>query len=221
MSKFVIQGPCSLHGEITVSGSKNAALPIIAATLLAVGKYTLTNVPMISDIRYMLGILEDLGAKTSLVDNVCTIDTTGVNRCNPDPKKIRHIRASILVIGPLLARCGSVKMAQPGGCLIGARPINTTLDGFVSLGATIKEDDNFYVLSAEKLKGTQIILNEPSVTGTENLVMAATLAEGVTEIRLAAAEPHVVDLCNFLVQMGAKIDGIGTTNLVITGVTTG
>jgi len=219
MEKFIISGPCQLKGDITVSGSKNAALPIIAATLLASGKYEISNVPMITDIFHLLSIMEDLGAKTSLLDHVCTIDSTNVNSFEPDPKKVKHIRASILLLGPLLTRFNEVKVALPGGCFIGARPMNTTLSGFEALGATVHEND-IYHLSSKGLVGTKIILNEPSVTGTENLVMAAVLAKGTTDIRLAAAEPHVVDLCNFLCKMGAKISGIGTPNLTIEGVTT-
>ena len=214
---MIISGPCQLKGDITVSGSKNAALPILAATILAPGEYTIKNVPMITDIEHLLSILEGLGATFNFENNICKIDTTNVVSFEPDAKKVRNIRASILLLGPLLARFKEVKMAFPGGCFIGARPINTTLSGFEALGATVHEND-LYHLSAKELVGTKIILNEPSVTGTENLVMAAVLAKGTTEIRLAAAEPHVVDLCNFLVKMGANISGIGTPILVINGV---
>lgn len=217
MEKLIITGPCRLRGEITVSGSKNAALPIIAATLLANGKFVIKNVPMITDIEHLLSILTEMGASVKFENNICEIDTTNVSSFEPNAKKVKHIRASILLLGPLLARFGEVKMALPGGCFIGARPINTTLSGFEALGATVHEND-IYHLSTEGLVGTKIILNEPSVTGTENLVMAAVLAKGTTEIRLAAAEPHVVDLCDFLVSMGAKITGIGTPTLVIEGV---
>ena len=217
MEKLIITGPCQLNGEITVSGSKNAALPILAATLLAGGKYKITNVPMITDIDHLLLILESLGAKFTFKNNTCEIDTTNVTSFEPNAKMVRNIRASILLLGPLLSRFKEVKMAFPGGCFIGARPINTTLSGFEALGAKIHEND-LYHLTSKGLVGTKIILNEPSVTGTENLVMAAVLAKGTTEIRLAAAEPHVVDLCNFLVKMGAKISGIGTSTLKIIGV---
>lgn len=217
MEKFIIDGPCSLRGEIQVSGSKNAALPIIAATVLAGGKYTISNVPMITDIEHLLAILTGIGAKTSLASNVCEIDTTGIHSYEPDAKMVRHIRASILLLGPLLARFHEVKIAQPGGCLIGARPVRTHLEALEALGATTINSNEAYHLKANKLVGQKIVLNEISVTGTENLVMAAVLAEGITDIRLAATEPHVVDLCNFLVKMGADITGIGSHNLVIKG----
>lgn len=217
MEKFIINGPCKLTGEIQVAGSKNAALPIIAATILAGGKYKISNVPMILDIENMLSILTDLGAKTTLTNNVCEIDSTNISSFVPDARKVRNIRASILLLGPLLARFNEVVLDQPGGCFIGARPINTTLGGFEALGAVVHENDSYH-LSTTGLTGTKIILNEPSVTGTENLVMAAVLAKGTTEIRLAATEPHVVDLCNFLTKMGANISGAGTTTIIVRGV---
>jgi UDP-N-acetylglucosamine 1-carboxyvinyltransferase len=218
MEHFIIQGPSKLNGEITVSGSKNAALPIICATILAKGKFKLSNVPEISDIKNLLGILEGIGAKTKIKDNICEIDTKEINSWEPDAKKVRNIRASILLAGPLLARFNKVKLAHPGGCFIGARPVDTHFNAFKGLGAKVNIEDEFYLIEVEKLIGNKLILNEISVTGTENAIMAAVLAKGKTEIRLAAAEPHVVDLCDFLVKMGAKIEGIGTHNLFITGV---
>jgi len=217
MEKLIISGPCQLKGEITVSGSKNAALPILAATILAPGKYNISNVPMITDIEHLLSILTDLGATATLTDNVCKIDTTNINSFEPDPHKVRNIRASILLLGPLLARFGKARIAHPGGCFIGARPVGTHFDALVGLGAEILEDENSYCLTAKKLIGTKITLSEISVTATENLLMAAVLAQGDTELRLAATEPHVVDLCNFLVSMGAEIKGIGTHTLHIKG----
>ena len=218
MEKLVINGPCSLKGEITVSGSKNAALPIIAATILAKGKYKISNVPMILDIEHMLNILEGIGATTKLENNACEIDTTAINSFEPDAKMVRNIRASILLLGPLLARFKEVIIAQLGGCLIGARPVKTHLESLGELGAKDVNGRDSYHLKADRLIGKKIVLNEFSVTGTENLIMASVLAEGRTEIRLAATEPHVVDLCNFLCKMGAKIEGIGSHNLIITGV---
>jgi len=217
MEKFIINGPCCLNGEIKVSGSKNAALPIIAATLLASGKFRITNVPMITDIEHMLDIMVALGAKTTLRDNVCEIDTTNVNSFEPDAKMVRNIRASILLLGPLLARFKEVKIAHPGGCFIGARPVSTHMEALVALGASGIASDDSYHLKVDELVGTRIVLGEFSVTGTENIVMAAVMAEGKTNIHLAATEPHVVDLCNFLTKMGAKIEGIGTHTLLITG----
>jgi UDP-N-acetylglucosamine 1-carboxyvinyltransferase len=216
MSKFIIQGPCKLEGEITVSGSKNAALPIISACLLAKGKYKISNVPMITDIENLLSILEDLGAKIRFADNICEIDTTAVNSWKPDEKKVKNMRASILLAGPLLTRFGKIELAHPGGCFIGARPIDITADGFAKLGVDFEENEETYLFSTDKLVGGEIVADF-SVTGTENLIMAATLAEGYTHINLAASEPHVVDLCRFLKKMGADISGIGTHNLLIRG----
>ncbi len=217
MEKFIISGPCSLKGEITVSGSKNAALPIIAATILAKGKNTISNVPMITDIEHLLTILEGIGAKTKFIDNICEIDTSDISSFEPDAKLVRHIRASILLLGPLLARFKEVKIAQPGGCLIGARPVRTHLEALHELGAEVVDSNDSYHLRADKLAGKKIVLNEISVTATENLIMAATLADGTTEIRLAATEPHIVDLCNFLISMGADIEGAGSHNIIIHG----
>lgn len=218
MEKFIISGPCSLNGEINVSGSKNAALPILAATLLANGKFVIKNVPMITDIEHLLSILEDLGAKVRFADNVCEIDTTAVNSFEPNATKVKHIRASILLLGPLLARFREVIIAHPGGCFIGARPVATHIEALASLGAKKIKSEDSYHLKAEGLTGAKIVLNEISVTATENLIMAAVLAEGTTEIRLAATEPHVADLCNFLEACGAKISGICSHNLTIIGV---
>jgi UDP-N-acetylglucosamine 1-carboxyvinyltransferase len=216
MSKFVIQGPCKLNGEVKVSGSKNAALPIIAATLLAKGKFRITNVPMITDIENMLYILEDLGAHVSFVNHVVEIDTTKVTSTELDEKKVKNMRASILLAGPLLARYGKVELAHPGGCFIGARPIDVTVDGFDKLGVDFTETDDTYIFKTRNLAGNEIVADF-SVTGTENFVMAATLAKGTTRIELAACEPHVVNLCYFLRRMGADISGIGTHTLIIKG----
>jgi len=205
-----------LAGEVTVSGSKNAALPIIAATLLAKGKFRITNVPMITDIENMLFILEDLGAKVSFKNHVVEIDTSKVSSTELDEKKVKNMRASILLAGPLLARFGKVELSHPGGCFIGARPIDVTVDGFAKLGVNFTENDKSYVFKTKKLEGGEIIADF-SVTGTENFVMAATLAKGVTRIELAACEPHVVNLCYFLRRMGADITGIGSHTLVIKG----
>ncbi len=217
MNSFKIIGPTKLKGEIQVSGSKNAALPIIAATILAPGEYEIDNIPEITDIRSLLEILTDMGARAELKDNKLRIDTTNINTFEPNPSKVRQIRASVVLLGPLLARFGEVKVAQPGGCFIGARPITTHLESLQELGAKIIVNPSCYHLKTKKLLGKKIILSEFSVTGTENIIMAATHAEGITEIRLCATEPHVVDLCNFLVKMGAEIEGIGTHTILVRG----
>ncbi|MEA1909766.1 MAG: UDP-N-acetylglucosamine 1-carboxyvinyltransferase [Patescibacteria group bacterium] len=219
MSKFVIEGGKALSGEVVVSGSKNAALPILASSLLTSGEVVINNVPDIQDIRTMIDILESLGVKAkSFKDNKLVLDTTGVDGRDPDFIKVKKIRASVLTLGPLLARFGSVKLTHPGGCHIGARPIDTHLKAFEAMGATVRSDDQFYYIEGKNLKPKKIVLDEMSVTATENAVMAAALTPGITEIRLAAGEPHVQNLMEVLNQMGAKIKGIGTHNLVIEGV---
>jgi len=218
MTTFIINGPIKLEGEITASGSKNAALPIIAATVLAKGKTILTNVPDIKDIRNLLAILEGIGSKVNFEDNTLEIDNSDLKSSEPNPKLVKNLRASIVLMGSLLARFGKVKLPQPGGCLIGARPIDVHLEGLKSLGAKVNYDNEVYSLEAEKLRGTEIRFSQISVTGTENVLEAAVLAEGTTKLRLCAIEPHVVDFCNFLNKMGAKISGIGTHFLEVEGV---
>jgi len=218
MSKFIIQGPCSLHGEISVSGSKNAALPIIAATILAKGKFRISNVPMITDIQNMLLILKSIGAEYTFSNNVLLLDNTNLKDLEPDSKIVKNIRASILLIGPLLSRFGKVKIAQPGGCFIGSRPVKTHFDALKKLGSKIIENEESYEIICTELVGDEITLNEISVTATENVLMAAVLASGNSRINLAACEPHIEDFCNFLVKMGAQITGIGTHTLSIEGV---
>ncbi|MDD3480843.1 MAG: UDP-N-acetylglucosamine 1-carboxyvinyltransferase [Patescibacteria group bacterium] len=217
MEQLIINGPTKLKGEIKVSGSKNAALPIIAATILVRGKVVLSNIPEIDDVIALLNILGSLGAKYTLENNTLTIDTKGIRKENPDPKLVRKLRASILLIGPLLRINKGVTIPHPGGCLIGTRPIDIHLEGFKKMGAKVIEDRNGYNLSIDSMKPIEFRADF-TVTGTENLIMAAVLTEGATKISLAAAEPHVQDLCNFLNSAGAKIEGIGTHNLKIMGV---
>ncbi|MEK7447448.1 MAG: UDP-N-acetylglucosamine 1-carboxyvinyltransferase [Patescibacteria group bacterium] len=218
MSKLVINGPAKLSGTVKISGSKNAALPIIAATLLTRGKNTLENVPNITDIHDLLKILEKLGSRIKFTGNTLEIDNTAINGNNPDPTLVRNMRASILLIGPLLSRNKKVNISAPGGCFIGNRPLDAHFEAFEKFGATIKEKNDLYYISVPKLKGTNITLQLMSVTATENIIIAAVLAEGKTTLRLASCEPHVQDLCNFLNKTGAKISGIGTNELTIEGV---
>lgn len=218
MQSFIIKGPTKLEGTINTSGSKNAALPIIAATILAEGKTTLKNVPDIVDIRNLLEILKGLGAEYTFESNVVKIDTSNVDSHKPDEELVKHLRASIMLMGSLLARFKKVEIAQPGGCFIGSRPVDIHLDGFEALGANVGRKNGTYILEATRLKGASIKLRMISVTATENILESAVLAEGETEIRMAAIEPHVTDFCNFLVKMGAKIEGIGTHYLKIKGV---
>lgn len=218
MAKFVITGGKKLKGEVQISGSKNAALPIICATLLTKEKSVLRNVPDIADIHSIIEILEAFGAKIKFTNNILEIDPKNLKSSSIPNKLVGKMRASILILGPLLHRFSEVKMAFPGGCVLGKRPVFAHTHALKEMGATIIDDQKGLHIKAKKLKGAKIILPELSVTGTENAVMAAILAEGETEIRLAATEPHVQDFCHFVKKMGAKISGIGTNSLKIKGV---
>jgi len=219
MSKFIIEGGHSLKGTIQISGAKNAALPILAATLLTDEKCTICNVPDICDIHTLTEILISLGSQVSDFSNhKLTIDNNQVDGRDPDFVKVKKIRASILILGPLLAKFKKIKVTHPGGCHIGARPIDVHLKAFEALGAKIRSDDQFHYIEADELKGARIVLDEMSVTGTENIIMAAVLAKGKSEIRLAAAEPEIINLIECLNKMGAKIIGAGSHTLYIEGV---
>lgn len=220
MTKFVIEGGHHLQGEVQVSGSKNAALPILAATLLTNESCTISNFPDIQDIYTLLEILKSLGSNISYLSNSqITIDNSKVVGNDPDFDKVKKIRASVLILGPLLARFGKVKVTHPGGCHIGARPINVHLKAFEVLGAKARMDDQFYYIEAsDGLIGNKLVLDEMSVTGTSNAIMAAVLAKGTTEIQLAAAEPETANLVECLQAMGAKIQGNNSHTLIIEGV---
>lgn len=218
MLKYLIKGGIPLNGEVRVSGSKNASLPILCATLLTKEKCVLRNVPDIADIHSMIEILKSLGADVKFANNILEIETKEIKSVTPPKEAICHMRASILIVAPLLVRKGRVDMDFPGGCVLGKRPINVHTFVFEKLGAKIKNDTTGINIEVKELKGNLIVLPEMSVTATENAIMAAVCAKGETIIRLSATEPHVSDLCKFLKKMGAKISGIGTNNLVITGV---
>ena len=218
MSKFVVKGGKRLKGEIKVNGSKNAALPIMCASLLTKEKTTLLNVPDIADIRSMMKILEGLGVKMKFSKNTLEIDPKNLKFSKPQNDLVCKMRASILLLGPLLANFGKAKMAFPGGCVLGKRSVHSHTNALKNLGCRIIDETNELNLEVRNLKGQKIIMPELSVTATENVIMAAVKAEGKTEIKLAAAEPHVQDLCRFLNKMGAKIEGIGTNTLKIEGV---
>ncbi len=219
MSKFIIEGGHSLKGTVQISGAKNAALPILASTLLTTEKCTVYNLPDICDMHTLIEILISLGSQISdFSDHGLTIDNSQVDGRNPDFMKVKKIRASILILGPLLARFKKIKVTHPGGCHIGARPIDVHLKAFEALGAKVRSDDQFYYIETDGLKGARIVLDEMSVTGTENAIMAAVLAKGKSEIRLAAAEPEIVNLIECLNKMGAKITGAGSHTLRIEGV---
>ncbi len=219
MHKYLIEGGFPVKGKIKASGNKNAALPCIAATALAGAPVTLRNVPEIEDVHVMLEVLRQLGAGVErLGPNAWRIDPASLERSDVPPEQARKVRASILFAGPLLARFGKVELPPPGGDVIGRRRIDTHVLALEELGARV-EIDGAIRFVANKLVGADIFLDEASVTGTENVVMAAVRAEGRTTIRNAASEPHVQDLCRLLVAMGARIQGVGSNVLSIEGVT--
>lgn len=218
MPKFLIKGGKKLQGTVTVSGSKNAALPIICASLLTKQKTILKNVPDIEDIHSMIAIIEALGAVTKFKNHVLEIDPSKLKAKKIPDGLVQKMRASILLAGALLARFGEIKMAFPGGCVLGKRSVHAHTYALTQLGCKTLDDQKILHIKVSKLIGKKITLPELSVTATENAVMAASMAEGETEIRLVATEPHVQDLCYFLQKMGAKIKGIGTNVLTIKGV---
>jgi UDP-N-acetylglucosamine 1-carboxyvinyltransferase len=217
MSKFVVEGGHALQGLVKPAGNKNAALPMLAAALLTEDSVRLSNVPDIRDVHSMLELLGALGVRWEWEGpGELTLQADDVRSVAIDPQLATQIRASILVAGPLLARSGQLRLPPPGGDVIGRRRLDTHFDALQKLGADVELGDEFVLRG--KLRGTEIFLDEPSVTGTENAVMAATLAEGTTVLRNAASEPHVQDLCRLLVDMGARIDGVGSGELHIEGV---
>lgn len=218
MPAFIVEGAQELTGSIRPAGNKNAALPVLAATVMAGDPVTVGNVPRIRDVETLLEIIESLGASVRWDGpNQVTVDPRGVTVGRPDPALAERIRASILLAGPLLARFGRVTLPPPGGDVIGRRRMDTHFLAFRALGAEVETGAGFE-LSAKRLSGASMFLDEPSVTATENAVMAAVRAEGTTVIQNAAAEPHVQDLCRLLQSMGARIEGVGSGRLTIEGV---
>ena len=219
MDKLVITGGRPLNGEVRISGAKNAALPIVAATLLAETPMTVTNVPHLQDITTSMELLSQMGVELTIGEQM-TIEVDASTISNPVApyELVKTMRASILVLGPLLARCGKADVSLPGGCAIGSRPVNLHIDGLRAMGAEIEVKNGIVHAKADRLKGATIVFEIVTVTGTENLMMAATLAEGTTILENAAREPEVVDLANCLIAMGAKISGAGTTKIIIEGV---
>ena len=219
MDKLQIQGGVPLEGEVRISGAKNAALPILAATLLAEGTVSVGNVPHLQDVTTMIELLGRMGVSVTIDDKMRVEVDAGTIREHVAPYElVRTMRASILVLGPLLARFGKADVSLPGGCAIGARPVNIHVDGLQQLGADILIENGYIRARASRLRGARLVLETVTVTGTENLVMAAALAEGETVIENAAREPEVVDLADFLNAMGARIRGAGTDTIVIQGV---
>ncbi|MFH1215982.1 MAG: UDP-N-acetylglucosamine 1-carboxyvinyltransferase [Pseudomonadota bacterium] len=220
MDKIIIEGGRSLHGEIKISGAKNGALPIIAATLLCPGVHTIYNVPELRDIRTILQLLESLGASYERLDNnVLRVNSDNVTKFEASYDLVKTMRASVLVLGPLLARLGRARVSLPGGCAIGARPIDFHMQGFQKLGAQLELEEGYVDAHITgKLRGGTVYFDIPSVTGTENILMAAALGEGTTVIKNAAREPEIGNLIDMLTGMGAKIEGRNTDKLIIHGV---
>ena len=218
MDQLKIIGGKRLEGEITISGAKNAALPILCAGLLTAGDLELSNVPRLHDVKTMLKLLAKTGLKVAQDDERVTLNGSAIDTLEAPYELVKTMRASILVLGPLLARFGEAKVSLPGGCAIGSRPVDQHIKGLQALGAEITIEGGYIYAKCKKLKGARILTDMITVTGTENLLMAATLAEGETILENAAREPEVTDLANLLVKMGAKISGIGTDRLVIQGV---
>lgn len=218
MDKLVIEGGKPLSGTIVIQGAKNAALPILAASMLVEGKVTIDHVPKLLDIDVMLNILRDLGCRAEHSNDTVMIDSSSAVSSHVPEELMRSMRSSIFLMGPLIARFGEVTIYQPGGCAIGERKIDLHLRGLMSLGARIEEKGSRIVCHAERLKGAEIHLDFPSVGATENIMMAAVLAEGLTTISNAAREPEIQDLQQFLNRMGARIIGAGTDTITIEGV---
>lgn len=218
MKKIVINGGKKLKGEVTISGAKNAALPIIAAGLLCEGKHRISNVPHLADVVTLGKILQNMGVSFERQGSDVLIDSTGLTNPEAPYDLVRTMRASVLVLGPLVARMGRARVSLPGGCAIGARPINLHLMGLEKLGADVVIEHGYVSAKTKKLNGAHIYFDTVTVTGTENIMMAAVYARGETVIENAAREPEVVDLANALMQMGAHIEGAGTDIIRIKGV---
>lgn len=219
MDKFLIQGGQPLNGEVRISGAKNAALPLIAATILASTPITITNVPNLKDVNTLVKLIAGLGITISYENNQVQADASTLNNQFAPYELVKTMRASILVLGPLLARYGEAKVSLPGGCAIGSRPVDQHLKALEALGAQIEVENGYvYAKIDGRLKGGEVNFDMVTVGGTENILMAAVLADGITTIRNAAKEPEITDLANMLIKMGAIIDGIDTDTLIVTGV---
>ncbi len=218
MDKIIIEGGNRLFGEVEISGAKNAVLPIMAATILLDSPVVIKNVPELRDVNTFIKLLDILGAKTSFDNNELYIDPSSINNVVAPYELVRTMRASILVLGPLAAKFGEAKVSLPGGCAIGARPVNFHISAMRKFGASVEIEEGYINLKAEGLKGCSYYFDTPSVTGTENVLMAAVFADGETVLENAAVEPEVEDLANFLVSCGADIKGAGSDRIVVTGV---
>ncbi|MCW9048424.1 MAG: UDP-N-acetylglucosamine 1-carboxyvinyltransferase [Gammaproteobacteria bacterium] len=219
MNKLLIKGGVTLNGEVRISGAKNAVLPILAATLLAEGTSIIKNVPHLHDVTTTMALLGSMGVSVTLDETMSIeVDTSTLSTQVAPYDLVRTMRSSILVLGPLLAKYGYAEVSLPGGCAIGSRPVNIHIKGMQEMGADIEVKNGYIIARAERLKGARIVMDLVTVTGTENLLMAAVLADGITVLENAAREPEVTDLVNFLNKMGAKISGAGTDTLTVEGV---
>lgn len=219
MQKLAIQGGTKLHGEVRISGAKNAALPIMCASLLTADELHLSNLPDMHDVKTMEKLLAQMGVKISTASQAATFSGAQVDKLEAPYDMVKTMRAAILVLGPLVARFGEARVSLPGGCAIGSRPVDLHIKGLQAMGAEIHIEHGYIHATAKRLKGAHISFDLVSVTGTENLMMAATLADGETVLENAAREPEVVDLANCLIAMGAKIKGAGSDTITISGVT--
>ena len=218
MDKLVVNHSMNLKGDIRVSGAKNAALPIVCASLLTADNLKLTNVPQLKDIFTLEKLLGGMGVKINFSGDVMQFDASNVTSLVAPYGLVKTMRASVLVLGPLLARFGYAEVSLPGGCAIGARPVDQHIKGLEAMGAEIVIEHGYIKAKAARLKGARIVMDMVTVTGTENLLMAAVLADGITTLENSAREPEVTDLAHCLIKMGAKIEGVGTDTLVVTGV---
>ena len=218
MDKILIKGGKKLKGEVEISGAKNSALPIIASSILSTEECVLTNVPLLKDIQTIKLVLESMGARVRRDGYTFAIDAKDLKSCEAPYELVKTMRASVLVLGPLVARFGEARVSLPGGCAIGTRPVNLHIAGLQKMGAEVEIKYGYVEVRAKRLKGANISFDISTVTGTENIMMAAVLAEGETVIGNAACEPEVVDLANFLIKRGAKIKGAGTDTIIIEGV---
>ena len=218
MDKLLIEGGSRLSGEIAISGAKNAALPILCAALLTSEPVSFTNVPQLKDIGTLLALLAQMGVKVVRDGDTVTLDASGLNNPVAPYEMVKTMRASILVLGPLVARCGEARVSLPGGCAIGARPVDQHIKGLQAMGADVRVEHGYVHARVPRLKGARLFTDMVTVTGTENLMMAAALADGETVIENAAREPEIVDLANCLVSMGARVSGAGSDVIRIQGV---
>ena len=219
MDKLLIEGGAVLAGEVRISGAKNAALPILAGTLLATEPVTVSNIPHLKDVTTTISLLQTMGVQVTVDDSLnVEVDASDVRNRVAPYELVKTMRASILVLGPLVARFGEADVSLPGGCAIGARPVNLHIAGLQAMGADVSVENGFIKARARRLKGTHIVFDTVTVTGTENLLMAAALADGETVLENAAREPEVIDLANFLISLGARIEGVGSSTISVQGV---